>query len=120
MNKFFSKNDTLRSEIIWTIQTVVSYNSFKSNENVSKLLTSMFPESDIASKFSCEERKSAYLAIFGISEYFQQKLFQTSHDHYTVPFDESLSKNSQSKQMDIYVIGMIISIKSVLDIRIYG
>ena len=34
---YFAKNDVLTSEILWTMQTVVNHNSYKSNENISEL-----------------------------------------------------------------------------------
>ena len=37
MCMYFAKNDVLTSEILWTMQTVVNHNSYKSNENISEL-----------------------------------------------------------------------------------
>ena len=32
LDKFISKTDVLKAEVMWTIQTVVNHNSYKSNE----------------------------------------------------------------------------------------
>ena len=46
MCMYFAKNDVLTSEILWTMQTVVNHNSFKSNENISELFKTMFQDSN--------------------------------------------------------------------------
>ena len=63
MCMYFAKNDVLTSEILWTMQTVVNHNSYKSNENISELFKTLFPDSKIAEKFTCEERKTAYFTV---------------------------------------------------------
>ena len=69
-----SRNDVLKSEILWTLQTVVTHSSYKSNENISDLFKVMFPDSAVANKFSCGERKTAYMCVFGIADHFKSKL----------------------------------------------
>ena len=63
MCMYFAKNDVLTSEILCTMQTVVNHNSYKSNENISELFKTMFPDSKIAEKFTCGERKTAYFTV---------------------------------------------------------
>ena len=58
LEKFVSKTDVLKAEVMWTIQTVVNHNSYKSNETVGPLFKAMFPDSKIAEKFICGERKT--------------------------------------------------------------
>ena len=48
--------------------------SYKSNENVRKIFQAMFPDSVIASKFACGEKKTAYLCTFGLAEHFKELL----------------------------------------------
>lgn len=103
IDNFVSREETLRSEILWTIHTVVQHNSYKSNDDISKLFPVMFPDSNIAKRFTCGERKTSYLAVFGISEYFKQDLLKEIRSFYSVLFDESLNKSTQKKQMDIHV-----------------
>ena len=69
LEKFVSKRDVFKAEV--TIQTVVNHNSYKSNETVGLLFKAMFPDSKIADKFSCGERKTAYFTVFGIAEYLR-------------------------------------------------
>ena len=56
----------------------------------------MFPDSAIAQKFSCGERKIAYLYVFGIEPYLKD-LKVKGQDPFVVSFDESLDKKSQKK-----------------------
>jgi hypothetical protein len=65
----------------------------------------MFPDSDIAKQYKCGEKKSAYLAVFGIAPCFlsmmKNKIKNSSQ--YVLLFDESLNHNLQKKQLDIHV-----------------
>ena len=45
LEKFVSKTDVLKAEVMWTIQTVVNHNSYKSNETVGLLFKAIFPDS---------------------------------------------------------------------------
>ena len=70
LEKFVSKTDVLKADVKWTIQTVVNHNSYKSNETVGPLFKAMFPDSKIAEKFTCGERKTAYFTVL----YFRMAL----------------------------------------------
>ena len=70
LEKFVSKTDVLKAEVKWTIQTAVNHNSYKSNETVGPLFKAMFPDSKIAEKFTCGERKTAYFTVL----YFRMAL----------------------------------------------
>ena len=63
----------------------------------------MFPDSVIASKFSCGEKKTAYLCTFGLAKHFKELLMDEVKGAFTILFDESLNSKSQQKQMDIHV-----------------
>lgn len=100
---FVQKNDVLKSEILWTLQTVVTHSSYKSNDISSAIFKVMFPDSKIASKFTCGERKTAYMTVFGIAEHLKSLLLQDIHGYFVVLFDESLNKKAQAKQMDFQI-----------------
>ena len=103
LEKFVSKTDVLKAEVMWTIQTVVNHNSYKSNETVGPLFKAMFPDSKIAEKFTCGERKTAYFTVFGIAEYLRSLIISDIKGYFVILFDESLNKKSQAKQMDFHV-----------------
>ena len=65
----------------------------------------MFPDSDIAKKFTCGEKKASYLTCFGIVPHFKSLLKEKvkSADGYVLLFDESLNHQLQKKQMDFHV-----------------
>lgn len=103
VSEFVARNDILKSEILWTINTIVNHSSYHSNEKISDLFQAMFPDSPMARKFSCGSRKTSYLAVFGIAEAFKKELQTKLRGPYVVLFDESLNKKIQEKQMDIHV-----------------
>jgi hypothetical protein len=92
------KNDVLDAEILWTLKTVRNHASYKSNENIEKIFKRMFPDSAIASKFTCGERKTAYYAVFGIAPYLKNCLLENiAQNNFVLLFDESLNKMQQKK-----------------------
>jgi hypothetical protein len=62
----FSNADISKAETIWTLHTVATHASYKGNDKISDIFQKMFPDSEIAKKFSCGEKKTAYIALFGI------------------------------------------------------
>lgn len=65
------KNDVMEAEILWAFHTFATHNSYKSNETIGNLSKLMFPDSKIAKKSQCEERKAAYFTVFGIAEFLK-------------------------------------------------
>ena len=100
-----TKTETLRAEIIWSMKCITSHYSYKSCEDINAIFHTMFPDSSVAEKFTCGERKCAYLCTFGIAPYLKLKLSDCikNQPYYVLLFDESLNKITQNKQMDIHV-----------------
>ena len=103
VSQFVSRNDVLKAEVLWTLKTISSHCSYNSNENIEKIFRVMFPDSQIAAKFTCGSRKTSYICVFGLAEHFKEMLMKSVKGYFTILFDESLNKKSQSKQMDIHV-----------------
>ena len=103
VSQFFSRNDVLKSKVLWTLKTISSHCSYNSNENIEKIFRVMFPDSQIAAKFSCGSRKTSYICVFGLAEHFKEMLMKSVKGYFTILFDKCLNKKSQSKQMDIHV-----------------
>ena len=98
------KEDVLKSEVYWTLHTINSHHSCNSNSGIDKVFRLMFPDSAIASKFGCSERKTAYLATDGIAPYLRNVLeARVKQEEFVILFDESLNKAMQTKQMDFHV-----------------
>ena len=98
ISTYLSKDDVLKAEILWTLQSMTAHNSYKSNENVGNVLQAMFPDSEIAAKFSCGEKKTAYMSVFGLAEHFMELLKKEVSGCFVILFDESLNKrHSNSK-----------------------
>ena len=105
ISAFVTRNDTLTAEVWWALKVNSSHYSYKSCEDINFLAQQMFPDSDIAKKFTCGEKKASYLTCFGIAPYFKSLLKEKvkSSDGYVLLFDESLNHELQKKQMDFHV-----------------
>ena len=64
-----TKTETLAAEVLHTLNILHNNQSFRSSEGSAHVYKKMFPDSDIASQFSCEEDKCAYLCTFGLGPY---------------------------------------------------
>lgn len=97
--------DVLDAEILWCLKAVTSHYSYKSNNDIGKTFSMMFPDSVIARRFSCSERKMAYLCHFGLAPHFQKLMYEefTKLSHFTLLFDETLNRTNQQKQLDLHI-----------------
>eukprot|EP00745_Piridium_sociabile_P000847 TRINITY_DN105482_c0_g1_i2.p1 TRINITY_DN105482_c0_g1~~TRINITY_DN105482_c0_g1_i2.p1 ORF type:complete len:164 (+),score=26.42 TRINITY_DN105482_c0_g1_i2:405-896(+) len=100
-----SGTDVLKAELLWVMKCVTSHYSMNSCEGVAKLYQAMFPDSDIAARFSCGETKASYMCNFGLSPYFASNLTRDvkAASNYVLMFDESLNHDMQEKQMDVHL-----------------
>ena len=105
MEKSVTRDEMLKAEILWALKAIMFHYSYKSCEGTSKFFQAMFPDSRIASQFSCGEKKCAYLICFGLAPHFKQFLKDVvkKEEAYVLLFDESLNSVCQSKQMDIHI-----------------
>ncbi|XP_072564149.1 uncharacterized protein [Paramormyrops kingsleyae] len=100
-----SRNETLTAEVLWALKVANSHYSHKSCEDISQLFPVMFPDSQIAARFTCGERKCSYMCNFGLAPYFKKlTLASVSKQRvYVMLFDESLNHYLQAKQLDMHV-----------------
>ena len=79
--------------------------SYNSCSHVSKLFSAMFPDSEVAQKFSMGKTKSRYMVIYGLTPYFKKELLKkiNSSLFYSVSFDESFNSELQKCPMDVNV-----------------
>lgn len=104
LNSVITRNEVLTSEVLWALKVANAHFSYKSCEDLSQLFQAIFPDSQIAKKFACGERKCAYLCTFGLAPYFKGlTLRRVSAQRYVMLFDESLNHYLQSKQVDMHV-----------------
>ena len=68
------KQDTLESEIMWSIDVTMSNYSYRSCERKNHLFISMFHDSKIASQFHVGKTKCAYMILHGIAPYVSDLL----------------------------------------------
>jgi hypothetical protein len=98
-----ASKSNLKAEVLWTLKTITDHNSYRSNETVGPIFKAMFNDSHVAELFSCGERKTAYLAQFGIAPFFREAMIKNIKGPYCVLYDELLNKKMDSKQMDLHV-----------------
>ncbi|XP_058628921.1 uncharacterized protein LOC131538802 [Onychostoma macrolepis] len=96
---------TMRAEVIWCLNTAVYHHSLNSNEGISDIFKSMFPDSDIAKTFTCGKDKTGYFMRFRLATFFKQQLVDTINKAgpFVLMFDESLNQSTKKKQLDVHV-----------------
>ncbi|XP_073721650.1 uncharacterized protein [Misgurnus anguillicaudatus] len=96
---------TMRAEVIWCLNTAANHHSLNSNEGISDIFKSMFPDSDIAKTFTCGKDKTGYIMRFGLAPFFKQQLVDTINKagSFVFMFDESLNQSTKKKQLDVHV-----------------
>lgn len=99
------KSSVLDAEVRWAAKCVRSHYSFNSCKEINSLFKDMFPDSEIAKRFSCGPTKCAYLVCFGLSPYYTSLLNDiiSKCNYFTISYDESLNKSLQSKQLDVHI-----------------
>lgn len=89
--------EVLSAEVYWALDVM--------EKGKGDLFHLMFPDSNIAAKFTCGEDKAVYLTTFGIATHFSSLLLSkvkcASDD--VLLFDESLNRPLQSKQLDVHI-----------------
>lgn len=65
-----TRNDTLTAEMWWALKANSSHYSYKPCEDRNFLVQQMFPDSDIAKKFTCGEKKASHLTCFVIAPHW--------------------------------------------------
>ena len=105
VGNFVSKDETLRAEVIWTLKVVNSHYSYNSCSDVKNIFQLMFPDSELAKKFTCGREKCAYLCCFGLAPYFSNLLTDqvNREEAFVLCFDESLNHKTKNKQLDLHV-----------------
>ena len=101
-----SRDDVLNAEVLWAIKTVMLHYSMNSSSNTGKLFKMMFPDSQIAQKFSCGKAKCSYLITHGLASYFHDRMLASLKDgdvKYVTSFDESLNRTQQQEQMGVII-----------------
>ena len=97
--------EELKTEIKWTLTTVMYNISSNASSSMTKLFSSLFPDSKIAQDVALGRTKINYVINFGPGPYFKSLLIEEveKSPYYVVSFDESLNKVTQTCQMDLIV-----------------
>ena len=105
ITSMIEKNNVIDAEIRWCLKVVTSKFSQHSCDEVVKLFSVMFPDSEIAKNMTLQKDKCKYVIKYGLAPYFEELLLKeiSISPFYSLSFDESLNKHLQKSQMDILV-----------------
>ena len=94
-----------KAEKMWVLKCVVCEWSVNSTKKIFDLFKVMFSDSQIASEFQMNCIKLSYLINIGIALHFRQLLVDEINccSFFTMCFDESLNKVTQTSQIDLVV-----------------
>ena len=100
-----AKQLVTNTEIMWSIDVVLSNYSFNSVSNKSDLFYKMFTDTKTEENFSCGKANCSYVVCFGLAPYFKGLLSKTlsNVEHVVALLDESFSKISKRGQIDTHV-----------------
>ena len=99
------KSSAMKAEIIWTLKSVMSGYSARSNEDMNETLAAMFPEFEATKSFQMSRSKSMHVVNHSLAPYFKSVLKTNLHkaDFLVYSFDESLNDVTQTTEMDLHV-----------------
>ncbi|KAJ8675979.1 hypothetical protein QAD02_011765 [Eretmocerus hayati] len=105
MDNFVSRESVTRAEIKWSLHNTFRRTSLRCGSDAGELFEDMFPDSDIAKKFSMHKDKLRYVITHGLGPFSQSELtdFIRSLDFVTVSFDEFFNPIFHQSQMDLLV-----------------
>ena len=103
ITNYVQKDSILTAEIMWTLKLITSHQSYSSSDDTGELFSKMFPDSEIAQRFSCASTKAHYLSVFGIADFIKNQLMQSVSGPTVIMFDETLNKKAQMKQLDVHL-----------------
>ena len=105
LNQWVSEESVLKAEILWNLHCSVNHLSYRSNTHTSAIFAKIFPDSNIAQKYSCAKDKCSYLTTFGIAPFFYENLTKKvgEADFYSISFDEAFNGVTKNEQMDLAV-----------------
>ena len=95
----------LKTEIICSLEVLMSNSLFNSCANKSDLLAAMFEDSQIAQYFFLGSTKLSYNITFGLEPYVKNLLLENVDEvnSYSLSFDESYNRIMKKGQMDLLI-----------------
>ncbi len=93
---------------MWVLKTISEHHSYTSNENITEIFKTMFPDSEVCSYILVWRKQQniyAYITKFGLAPFITKELTDQVNmaNGFVVMFDESLNKMTKSKQLDLHI-----------------
>jgi len=70
LSSFMSSDAATKAEIMWSLQVIAKHQSYRSCCKLREVFQEMFPDSDIAKKFTLSPIKALYVLVCGLAPYF--------------------------------------------------
>ena len=74
-------------------------------DNLTELVATAFPDSEIAKSFTLSTTKASYVINHGLAHYYERKISKDlqSCEYLVAQFDESLNRISKKQQMNVHI-----------------
>ncbi|CAF1530611.1 unnamed protein product [Adineta ricciae] len=97
------EDQVIKAETLWALNIAQRGFSYNSCNELNELFPLMFPDSNIATKFSIQSNKMSYVISHGLGSYFKKKLIDDikKTDKFVLIFDEQ-TNNQNKKQLDMW------------------
>ena len=103
-----TSQSVIEAEALWS-KFVVKHNfSFQTSDHATKLLHRMFPDSEIAKRFSCGHTKTAAIIKEALAPHYLDKTVHDMSTTYSVMMDESNDKTDKSCIILVRVLDPIV------------
>ena len=93
------------AEIIWILKTVLSEHSMRSNDDLGKTFSAMFPQLKTLCNFNLARTKSIYAINHGLASFLKSMLNDSLQKSNILVFcfDENLNDVTQTCEMDMHI-----------------
>ena len=105
LTSLVKKKNVTEAEIRWMLKCVSSKYSKRSCDDIADVFQAMFPDSEVAKKFTCAHTKCGYGILFGIYPYCLKVLqdYISESPVYSISFDECYNHVLHFGQMDFQI-----------------
>lgn len=100
-----NRDSVMKAELIWSMKVASSNFSYESARDLKETFCAMFPDSTIATKFSCGPCKLSYLISEATGPHFHERILndvKQSASSFTIAYDELINAKIK-KQLDLKI-----------------
>lgn len=100
-----TQDDVTRAEVLWSLNCIMSFYPLSACNDIGSLFARMFPDSDIAQRFSFSRDKFMFILTHSLAPHFQYLLDVElkASPYYVISVDTSLNKSTSNEQINYYI-----------------